>query len=81
MICPLSREEEHDFDHIRLCSLDQSKLDLCSGDDQYIVYAMNRDETTHELTLNITEAIFHHLIITNRYIFDVHRFMVNKSMK
>ena len=54
LLHPLSKEEEEpDFDHIRFCSPNQSKFDSCFGDDQYVVCAMNRDETAHELSFNI----------------------------
>ena len=76
LLHPLSREEEEpDFDHIQLCSPDQSKLDSCFGDDQYIVCAMNRDETAHELSFNIIKAMFHQFIGQNRYYFNVHTFI------
>ena len=68
-------EEESDFNHIWLCSPDQSKLDSCFWDDQYIVCAMNRDRTAHELSFNIIEAMFHQLLSRNRYYFNVHTFI------
>ena len=40
-------------------SPDQSKLDSCFGNNQYIVCAMNSDETAHELSFNIIKAMFH----------------------
>ena len=38
----LRKEEEPDFDHIQLCSSDQSKLDFCFEDDKYIVCTIKR---------------------------------------
>ena len=77
---PSSRNEERpDFDHIQLCSPDQSKLDSCFGDDQYTVWTKNRDEIVHELSFNIIEAMFHCFIAQNRYFFDVCTFQqINK---
>ena len=74
-------EEELDFDHIQLCSPDPSKLDSCFGDNQYIVCAMNRNGTAHNLSCNIIVAMFHHFIAQNMYYFNVHSFIgkqVNK---
>ena len=59
----LRKEEEPDFDHIQLCSPDKSKLDSCFGDDQYIAYAMSKDETAYELSFSIIKAMFHQFII------------------
>ena len=60
LLHPLSKEEEEepDYDHIQVCSPDQSQLDSCFGDDQYTVHAMNRDETAHDLSY-IIEEMFH----------------------
>ena len=69
-----SSKEELSFYHIRLCSADHSKLDSCFGDDQCIVWAMNKDETVHELSYYIIKTIFQHFIARNRYHFVVHTF-------
>ena len=77
----LSREEEPDFDHIWHCSLDQSKLDYCFGDDQCIVCAMKRDETAHELNLKTMKQCFMNSLpnigITSMFI----HLLVNKSTR
>ena len=36
---------------------------------------MNKDETAHELSFNIIEAMFHQFINQNKYYFDVHTFI------
>ena len=68
--------KEADFDHIRLCSPDKSKLD---SHYQYIICAMNRVERAHEWSFNIIEAMFHLFISLNRYFFMFIHFLVNKS--
>ena len=57
LLQPSIREEEPGFNHIRLCSPVQSKLDSCFGDNQYILCAFNRDETALELFFHIIEAM------------------------
>ena len=74
-------KEETDYDHILLCSPDQSKLDSCFRDNQYIVCAMNRDETAHELSSSINEAMFHQFIARTRYYFNVHTFISEQIKK
>ena len=76
-----SREEEPDFDHICICSPNQSKLDSCFGDNQYIVCSMNRDETSHEVSFNIIVAMFHHFIAQNIYYFNVCTFIVQQTLE
>ena len=58
LLHPSSSEEEPDFDHIRLCSPDKSKLESCFEDDQYIVCAMNRDETAINCLLTSLKPCF-----------------------
>ena len=36
---------------------------------------MNRDETAHELSFNIIEAMFHQFIARNKYYFNVYTFI------
>ena len=77
----LSRKEQPDFNYIQLCSPDQSKFDSCFGDDQYIVCAMNRDGTAHELSFNIMVTMFHQFIAQNRHYFNVHTFIGQQISK
>ena len=69
---PSSSEEESDLDYIRFCPTNQSKLDSCFWDDQYIACVINRDDAAHELSYYIIEAMFHHFIERNRYYFAVY---------
>ena len=83
LLHPSTREEEPDFDYIRLCSPHQSNLNSCLGcleDDQYISFAMNRDEVAHELSFNIIKATFHHFINRNRYYFNAHSLIGQQTL-
>ena len=77
----LSREEKHDFDHIKLGFSDQSKLDSCFDSHRYILCAMNIDKTAHELSYEIIEAVFCNFIDTNRHYFAVHTFIDQQITK